>query len=188
MKQLTINLLPSEKKMVLKRQKRFRVIVQQEVYLSVVFLFFIAILGSISFILSQQLAMLSTIDALTEQQESFRELQKYENTFQQMNTQTAEIARIQKNHVTWQRTFEELSASVPEGVVVQRIRTENNTLFVSGTAVDRAALLRFEEKLKQTDCFTSVSIPLSDLVVRKDVSFSVEFIVKEACVRVATRE
>ena len=59
---------------------------------------------------------------------------------------------------------------------------------MSGTAVDRAALLRFEEKLKQTDCFTSVSIPLSDLVVRKDVSFSVEFIVKEACVRVATRE
>ena len=51
----------------------------------------------------------------------------------------------------------------------------SKNITVSGVAKDRAALLLFENNLKQESTFTGVNVPISNFVYGSDINFNIEF-------------
>jgi Tfp pilus assembly protein PilN len=76
-----------------------------------------------------------------------------------------------------------LTAALPGGVRVQKLVTKEYQVLLSGTADTREAFLQMEAALKKDSCFTQFNAPLSNLFTETNVSFQIDFVVKEECLR-----
>ena len=96
---------------------------------------------------------------------------------------TSLLLEIQAGHLHWFHVLERLSADVPVGIRVENLATKNYNVYLIGQARSRDGLLEFKAKLEQDDCFETVNVPLSNLVVKENVDFQMDFLVKQNCLR-----
>ena len=181
---ILLNLLPTEKKIEMRRQMRFRMIVAYGSVVIFLGFFYCGALLGISALLSSQLSLMRGLlsndgaSAVSEQ----KEIESYEKSFQDTNKQVAEISRLLAGHVSWTRFFRAIDTATPPGILYTKMLVGNNLSFsASGTAPDREALLALENALNDSDCFSNATVPLSDKLVKENIDFQVSATVRKSC-------
>jgi Tfp pilus assembly protein PilN len=178
-----LDLLPKERKQELKRKKIFRKILRQEILFLVPLFVFIIILSNIYYLLSLQHSTSIAAQSQEQSQDKYQELKTYEEKFKQVNESTASLLKIQAGHLNWNNIFKKLDEATPEGIVITNFSTREYLIMLAGKAKDRNTLLSYKDKLESTECFTAVNVPLSNLVVKDDVDFQIDFSVNQDCLK-----
>jgi len=178
-----LDLLPKNKKLEIKRKKQFLSALRQEFLFLLPLVFFIAILLNIWYLNYVQKAVLLGAKEVTRAQDKYKELSSYENKFKEVNNSSALLLKIKSGHLHWLKILEKMSDSTPDGIMITDLSTKNFRVYLLGKAKDRDLLLEFKNKLESNDCFDNVNLPLSNLVVKTDVDFQVDFLVKDDCIK-----
>jgi len=176
-----LDLLPEERKEEIKKRKTFYMIIRKELRFFMPIVVFVAFLLAVNWNIKVQLEGLEKIYLLEQSQEEYKELQKYEDKFSDVNFRTSSISKFQDGHLYWSNVFYQLSELTPEGIYVSGIVTKDYTVSLAGKARTRDNLLTFQEKIGSSNCFENLNTPLSNLVSREDVDFQIDFEVKTNC-------
>jgi Tfp pilus assembly protein PilN len=180
---INLDLLPQNKKNEIKKDKLFRAILHKDFLFLFPLLVLIALLANVYYLLriqrDNELASFTT----TQGQEQYQQLNKYDEDFKKINEATNALLEIQAGHLQWSDVLARLSTDVPEGIRVESLATKNYNVYLIGQAKSRDGLLEFKAKLEQDDCFETVNVPLSNLVVKENIDFQMDFLVKQACLK-----
>lgn len=87
---------------------------------------------------------------------------------------------IQDNYFIWSPILVELANNTPNGITLSTIQlnADKKNLSFAGLAATRENLLFFEENLRSLSFISSVSIPLSQLAEKTNISFSLSAQIK----------
>lgn len=181
--EISINLLPEEKKNKIKRKKKIVTIIKQEIlFLSAVF-FLVVILIDINFILKFQLNILEKNYSLEQSQDKYQKLKKYEDKFKQVNSKSMFLFNVGKDHLYWSRLFYELDKLIPDEVTINTLSNSGYKILLTGKSAKREDLLKFQENINSSQCFSDVNLPLSNLVTKENINFQIDFKIKENCLK-----
>lgn len=178
-----LDLLPKDRKIELNRKKIFRVILREEFLFLLPVIFFIVILLDIHYMLSIKRDTSIMAKSLVESQDKYQELSSYEEKFKQVNDNSAKLTKIRSGHLHWAGIFTELSETMPEGISITDFSTKDYKVFLIGKAKSREILLSFKGSLETSGCFADVNVPLSNLVVKDDVDFQIDFSINSDCLK-----
>ncbi len=176
-----LDLLPEERKQEEKKKKLFRKILWQELRFLLPVISFIVILIATNINLKIQLNSLNNIYLTEQSREGYKNLKEYEEKFREINLKTSSISKFQERHFYWSHLFYRLSDLMPEGVFINGLSTKDYQVSLTGKAKTRENLLLFQERIKSSDCFSEVNVPLSNLVSRENVDFQLDFKLKKNC-------
>ncbi len=180
---INLDLLPQNKKNEIKKEKLFRAILHEEFLFIFPMLVLVIMLAGIYNLLRIQRSQDLASYELAQVQDQYQQLNKYDKDFKKINEATSLLLEIQAGHLHWFHVLERLSADVPVGIRVENLATKNYNVYLIGQARSRDGLLEFKAKLEQDDCFETVNVPLSNLVVKENVDFQMDFLVKQNCLR-----
>lgn len=178
-----LDLLPKQKKNELRRKKIFRRILSDEFLFLLPVVLFILILFNILYLLSFEQKTSSTINSQTQSQDKYQLLTTYENKFKEVNENASLLLKIQDGHLYWSNVLERVSETLPAGIAITDFSTKDYRIFLIGKAKNRDTLLNFKSNLEANACFSDVVVPLSDLVVKDNVDFQMDFSVNSDCLK-----
>lgn len=181
--QIYLDLLPEDRKVELKKKKLFRAVIFQEVKLLVPVVFFATVLAVINFNLKTQFEIAMSSRSQNDSQEQYQEMKIYEEKFREINQKVTTFSNFQGKHLHWSKFFLEFTRLVPQNVYLNSLTTKDYQISLSGKAKNRDDLLAFQEKLKSSQCFSGVEVPLSNLVSKQDVVFQIDLNVKPECLK-----
>jgi Tfp pilus assembly protein PilN len=181
--EIKLNLLSEAKKSEIRRKKRYRIVVWQEIICIFLLLFYIGILFSIDYILNFQLKTLEGVNVSKEQEQASQEIQSAEKEFQTVNKKIADTSKFQQEHIVWSSLFIALDKIIPEGILLEKLSTANQKISFSGRANTRDILLNFQERLNASECFQNANVPLSDLFAQNNIDFQMDVEIKRSCLK-----
>jgi len=96
-----------------------------------------------------------------------------EKSTKDLNSQLNTIESIQKEYVKWSNLLTELTKIVPGGVKINSLELNKNNkkVNITGVSINREVLLEFQNNLKNSNYFTNITSPISNLLVRENVEF-----------------
>lgn len=176
-----LDLLPKQRKMEIRRKKIFRMILRAEFLLLLPILLFIIVLLNIFYLVSVERSALASAHLTAKSQEKYQELSSYEEKFKTVNENSSLLLKLESGHLHWVWVLEKMNKIMPEGIVIGDLSTKNYRIFLLGTAKNRDLLLKFKDELEKDQCFENINVPLSNLVVKENVDFQMDFSVKRSC-------
>ncbi len=176
-----LNLLPPEKKQEISKKKRARAIIKQEIMLAFPLVVFIAFLFCLNLILKIQEDGFDQLYAMEQSKEEYRRLKSYEDKFQEVNEKSGRLSELETKHLRWSRVLASLEKSLPAEIKITDLSSKDYKILLAGKADKRENLLKFQENIINSECFENAEIPLSNLVIRENVEFQIDFEVKEKC-------
>ncbi|NTV40809.1 MAG: PilN domain-containing protein [Candidatus Moranbacteria bacterium] len=180
---ISLDLLPQNKKAKIKRDKLFGEIINEGILFLFPFFVLIVILFNVFYLLTIQKKINDSEYEIQQRQNEYQELNKYDKDFKQMNETAVLLVKIQAGHLRWVDIFSHLSQDTPQGVVLESFANKDYSVFLVGKAKTRDQLLQFKENLEKDSCFGNVNVPLSNLVVKDNVDFQLDFVVKKECLK-----
>jgi Tfp pilus assembly protein PilN len=181
--EIKLNLLSEAKKIEVRRKKRYRLVVWQEILGVSLILFYTGVLFGIDYMLDFQLKNMADANVSKEQEQTFREIESIEKKFQDVNAKVAITRQFQQEHIVWSNFFTALNRVVPEGIVLEKMGTVDRKISLSGRADTRDKLLSFQESLNKSECFQNAKIPLEDLFTQEKIDFQMDIEIKQLCLK-----
>ena len=181
--EIKLNLLSEAKKNEVRKKKRYRLIVWQESVVVALALFYVGVLFGISSMLDLQVKSQEGVVATNGKEQIFQEISDIERKFEDTNKKVAETMKFQQEHMAWSGLFAALDATVPEGVLLEKMSTVNRKVSLSGKSDTRETLLKFQDKLNGSDCFENAKVPLADLFAQENIDFLMDVDMKQTCLK-----
>ncbi len=180
---ISLDLLPQNKKDEIRRSKFFRELLRTEILFFFPILILIVILINVLYLLKiQQNGSIADYE-FQQNQSQYQELDKYDKNFKAINEATGFLIKIQNGHLQWSTVLNHLSQVIPSGIVINNFSNKNYDIYLTGQAKTRDKLLEFKGNLEKDACFGKINVPLSDLVVKENVDFQMDFNVSQDCLR-----
>jgi len=176
-----LNLLPEEKKKLVRRKRFDRFLFRQSFLLLSVVVFHLAVLGSVFFIVYENRTLVEAEGDYSGGQSDLKELALYESSFSEANDLSGQANRLQRSRPDWTGFLLRMDRIVPPHVAMSSLSTKEYRVFLSGTAETRDDFLALEDALKKDDCLSDFQIPVSNLFSEKNVDFQIDFTVKGTC-------
>jgi Tfp pilus assembly protein PilN len=180
---LTLNLLSEERKKEINNKKRFLIILNQSLLFLLPMICLILTLITINFVLKINSQGLDSAFEAEQNQDSYKKLKEYEDNFSKLNSKVSGLLKIQNAHLRWTKVLESLNLSVSENVYISQIINKDYQISLMGKAKTRDDFLKFKNNLENSECFSDINAPLSDLVAKKDVDFQIDFDIKQDCLK-----
>ncbi|HEX7586167.1 MAG TPA: PilN domain-containing protein [Patescibacteria group bacterium] len=177
---IKLNLIPPAKKEEMKKTELLSQIFKWETELVGIFIVFIAMLASTSFILKVTASSEKPV-ILSDNNEQYKEIEKYDIESKDMSKTISQIDRIQKGQLNWYKFFEKINNQFSDAIEMKKIETSDYSVLFTGKAKNRDSLVAFKENMEKEDCFSDVNLPLSNLVAQTDVEFQIDFSIKKEC-------
>lgn len=173
---MKLNLLPPSEKKKLKLLKLAGLLVSIGSWFVFMTVIFTLLLLSVYFYLSIISDAQKDLMQQRRQNERTQALFDLEERISQTNKSIEQIHQKQKQMIIWTPVFEHLAEITPEGVHLNSFsyNQSGNRISLSGHADTRPKLLRFEEKLKESEYFKEVESPLSNIINKNDIDFNFE--------------
>lgn len=168
---IDINLLSPEQKQEI-RTKRIYTAIKEAIILALVFSAVISILLLISrYILEDQLA-----DMTSRSSSRLQSSQEINNQIVSANNKIEDIAIIQKNFIKWSNFFYDFSRLTPDQISYKFIKIyyREASMEIEGTAKSRQALLNLKSSMEGSALFSSVDLPLSDILAKENNNFHIK--------------
>lgn len=183
---ILLNLLPQEKKTMMHRNNRFRMLVMHGFgFIFLVFLYCCTLFG-ISFLLSLQHDSVKGLSGDMSFVAEKREIESHEKLFQETNARISEISQLMVKHVLWEPLFRTIERTTPESVLYTKIIAKNDLSFSAiGMASNRESLLLLEKNIEESECFRPKEgvpiIPLSNKLVKENIEFQLDAVIEKKC-------
>lgn len=181
--QLKINLLPPEKKELIRRVRNFRLLVFQCVQLGLLAVLVFVIVYGIQWALLFNQRSEGNDSEAGQRAIVAKQVAEYQETVSGMNRRIGQVEKMRAEHISWSRLLDRLEKLVPEKLFLNHVGTDNYAVSLSGQAETRDILLDFRDRLTRDDCMTDVQMPLSNLFVQQQVDFQMTFIFKKECLK-----
>ena len=178
-----LNLLPEEKKEEVAKKRGFLKVIRNEFLFSVSIVSFFSILFVMNICLRIKAQSIDDVFNLDNSQKEYKELESYEQQFKDINSKIMNISRIESSHLNWVNVFYKISNVVPDDVYISDLATADYGISMAGKAKTRDNFLKFQENIKNENCFSDVEVPLSSLVSKENVEFQINFKVKDDCLK-----
>ncbi|MBU1075081.1 PilN domain-containing protein [Patescibacteria group bacterium] len=155
-------------------QKNYR-LVQSIIVLSVVVLIIIA-----ATLFASQMVLQSKLDTIASDTLTLKEQTENEKslnlgqTVQNFNSLLGNVSAIQSEYVAWSPVLIETAKTVANGVTLTSftIQKTNLTFQFSGNADTRDSLLAFKNNLEQSPFYSNIESPISNLLSKENISFT----------------
>lgn len=100
---------------------------------------------------------------------------------EQVNQRVKTASFVFDSYYYWPTVLTEITTTVPDGIIINRLTADVNTkeLSITGVAESRTSLLSFGDALRAVPLIDTVTIPISQLTEREDISFAVRATIKE---------
>lgn len=181
---IKLNLIPPYKKEEIEQSNKLLAVLGWEIKLSGILLVFVSMLLSINYILQLNLASMSIdFDSGTGKNNQIKKLIEYDEKIKEMNLIVSKEMKLQNGQLIWSNLFQKLNENFPESIELKSITTENYAVLLSGIAQKRDELIAFRDKLEKEDCFSEVDLPLSNLVMKENIDFRINFNIKSDCLK-----
>jgi len=180
---INLDLLPQNKKNEIRKEKLFRAILRKDFLFLFPWLVLILLLAGVYYLLGIQRREELASYEFAKGQNQYQQLNKYDDDFKKINEAANLLLELQGGHLHWSYVLTCLSADVPAEIKIDSLATKNFNVYLIGKAKSRDGLLEFKSNLEKDDCFEGVNVPLSNLVVKEDVDFQMDFLVKETCLK-----
>jgi len=177
---IKLNLNPPNKKEEIRKAERYTQVFKWEAELFAIFIVFVAMLVSISYILKITAISENPI-ILGNNNEQYREIEIYDKESRDMNQIISQIDKIQKGQLHWYSFFEKINKQFSDTIEIKKIETSDYSVLITGKAKNRDSLITFKENMEKESCFSDINLPLSSLVARQDVDFQIDFNIKTEC-------
>jgi len=104
-----------------------------------------------------------------------KSVENYEQQIKEINAKINEVEKIQSEAVEWSYLVSFLFSHAPKGIFFNHISVnkEKNSLTLNGTAAKRENLLALDELLKSSEYFANVNFPLSNLLKKENINFTI---------------
>lgn len=181
--EIKLNLLSETKKEEIRKKKRYRLVVWQELIVLSLGIFYAVTLLGVYSMLHLQSKNLETTNAFEKREKAFQEIDAAVKVFHDTNERVSRVRKFQREHTVWSNFFTALDESVPDGVVLEKMSTSDRRISLSGKANTRETLLTFQERLKSSPCFDNAVVPLSDLFAQENVEFQLDIDMKKECLK-----
>lgn len=103
---------------------------------------------------------------------------QYANTFsaevRDFNRIVNAVSTVQENYTDWNKFLIYIASISPEGVIINNLIVNEGTLIIKGTADTRENLLLLRENFETSEVFTSIEIPIDNLLQRTNIEFDVK--------------
>jgi Tfp pilus assembly protein PilN len=181
---IKLNLIPPDKKEEIKKAQKFRMIIRWELELTAIAAVFLTMLFSLNYILQLNLLVANNnFERISNNNNQIKKIKEYDLAIKENSVKISEIEKIQNGQLHWGIFFEKLNGTVPIDVALVSVSTKDYKIFLTGKAKNRDILVAFKENLEKNDCFLDVNLPLSNLVVKEDLAFQLDFNIKKECLK-----
>jgi len=166
---ISLNLIPKDKKKEL-GLANFYITLKNIIILFLI----ITILVAIS-LLTTKAALQNYFNAVVNQSTlTTQYASSFNKGVQKFNKKLAAVESIQSNYIVWTNFFIEFSKLVPNDITINSIDVDAKKILIFGQAKDRQDLLNLEKKLKASNLFDNVKIPLENLLRKTDIDFNIK--------------
>lgn len=169
---LSLNLLTPERKEMLYWRNLSKRVIFWGIRISAILLIFSAHFIVINLYLNYHIGKLDREISYFEDTEKVKEIKLAEESSKKINETLISIEKISKEQIYWSDALEEFTGNIPANVQISSINIGLKGDFtIAGTAKTRKDLLFFEEKLKSSEGFKNIQLPLESLTENEDVDF-----------------
>lgn len=180
---IKLNLIPDYRKEEIVKQEKIRSAIRNGFYLALVFgVFFLALLG-FNYSLRSELNSISHLTVTGSGKSGYEKVLRYDDEFRSMNSHFLKIKKIQDANVFWSQILIRMGNDFSDRVSLSELSTKGLKINILGKAVSRDDLLKLKESLEADECFSEISLPLSDLVDKENVDFQMDFSIKDDCIK-----
>lgn len=177
-----LNILPPERKEDLRLMKWYRKLIHQEVGILFLVFFLIGLISGVWFLLTlEEKAILERNTEKARGNAIYADVVSYEELFVEIQKKIPFVERLvgEQKNILW--LFHFIEGNMSEGIVLSSVSVDEATLKISGHAGTRDQLLVFQEKFQKEECFSDVSLPLSQLAKREGIDFEITALVRGKC-------
>lgn len=102
---------------------------------------------------------------------------RVETQAKEFNSLVSVINQIDKDSPRWSRPLNELRNRTTPGISIRTINitSPTNPININGVASTREALNAFRRSIEESEMFTNISLPITNLELRRDIPFSMSF-------------
>lgn len=176
-----LNVLPQEHKKKLRRDKFvFRMYIQT-LSLSIAFSLLFLTMGGMFWGMDFYKKSLKS----QEENKSLErvQFQEYQALFEEKKQKTKLFETMLSKQYAYSKSIEDIQRHKNENIFFTGMLFQDTQAKIDGVARLREDVLSFQEQLKISECYTSVEIPIQDLVKKENIRFSVYLEVKEECLQ-----
>lgn len=143
--------------------------------------FIVAFLGAYLFMLSLAQSAERTLSTLSITPVSPELLQK-EAWVNHINTLTETGSVILSETPVWSKLVDEVSTRIIPGIIISNFNAPaiEERMTLTGIARDRATLNQFKKTFGESELFTAIELPITNLEQRADIPFSLSFTLKDS--------
>jgi len=180
---IKLNLLSAHKKEAIEESRKMRAILKWGLEIFGILLIFFILLLNINYILKTDFSLDSRGREKSGLDSKYAEIEKYNSEIKQINSKMTDIESIQDGELYWSKLFLKLNAILTPETILSDLSNKDFLIFMVGKADTRDVLVSLKDRLEKEECFTDVKLPLANLVSKDNLSFQIEFNVKEECIK-----
>ncbi len=184
---ITLNLLPEQYKNLLRQQKIFHLLINQQLIIFFIALVLLSVLITIYMLVRQQVAVYDDNNREIIEREEYGEVLKLHALFAKTNDHVKVVEMLQSKGVHWSTMLSVLNDVISPEIRVQKLSSQNYVVTLTGVADTSSALVVLKDKMLKASrddqlCFSDVQIPDEYLVQQSDANFIMTFTVNpETC-------
>ncbi|PIY97288.1 MAG: hypothetical protein COY66_00115 [Candidatus Kerfeldbacteria bacterium CG_4_10_14_0_8_um_filter_42_10] len=96
-----------------------------------------------------------------------------EQSVKDFNKLLIDISKVQSEYINWSQEVNKISSLVPSGIRLSSfvMQKDSSDFKFAGKAATREALLNFKTNLENSDFFTEIQSPISNLLTKENINF-----------------
>jgi len=169
----TINLLPKERRDVIKIDNFNRFVMKINFIIGSALIVLLTFLGAMLFILN----IYHKINDEAIQRDTGGKLSavisQAKKEIDQQHIQIDKTLKHFENRKPYWNYLDKINATLPEKVYLKKVEINEENIFIQGIADNRDDLLSFETALKKQDYFKNIEMPISNLTSQENVNFEI---------------
>jgi len=175
-----INLLPSEQKIEILKEKKLKIILIFEIFFLIFLICFILILLSIKIYIQSQTDTLKTLLSLEEKNQKTKEIKELGEKLDLSNRNLIRINNFLKNQTSTVDVLDKVFKKVPSEIILSNFsfQKDNFSFSLAGFASKRDDLLKLRKNLEEE--FSEVVFPASVWINPNNINFNVSFKIKKS--------
>lgn len=139
------------------------------------FIFSLLFIYAFTFQSSKLILKKYSLDIVNRETANLKNSEEYIQKIKTTNEKIDKVALVQKDAVLWTKFLKTLSDKISEDVIINQIAIDKkiDNFTISGTAKSRDSLLALEKTLEETGYFEEINLPISSLLKKDDIAFSI---------------
>lgn len=171
---ITFNFLPSQEKNSL--EKILRLLAWRKFGIAILVAITLSLLSiwAVVWLLRQHESTLAAQIESAKQEQGISKTTSLETQIKEFNLRVKTIGDVESNRPMLTNRIATIAKAIPTGVSLEQLSVNLNTqsLILQGVARDRESYLNLKDSLTATNLFTAVDLPITDLISRTSIRFT----------------